>query len=1084
MRKCYALILFTALLCGAYSLKAQNFHLIKDINPLTSSDPSTLAMASYYSPHYQILNNIAYFIADDGIHGNELWRTDGTAAGTFLVKDITLGEEGTNMANIFVFKGKLFFDVIKPDHRQQLWVSDGTAVNTVMVKDSIGPAASTFVSKFTVSGDYFYFISGVDALSQKLWKSDGTTAGTGVVTELYTPELGYAYGADYLYAYNNKIYFPVNSNSGNELWVSDGTKAGTKILKDINPGSGSSYPSLITVAGGQLFFYANNGPTVVIYKSDGTEAGTHAVVSDNSISMAYANFDLRFAVIKDTLFFVAYKNNSPYYNMYRYNINDSAAGFSVVKQVHSGYQSFYGIIPITVNDSLLYFVAYDAEGRQQLWVTTGSAEACTLLKTTGNDRFVYINNLTDVGGQLYFNCYDNLLGDETYTSNGTQAGTRLLKDINAGIYSSWGRNFTYFGNSKVLFNTNDGVTGHELWITDGTDAGTALLKDINKTTTANGGLNTYYPYSYKVINNNQLLAEGVDEKYGSELWKTDGNPAGTMLIKDVYPGYSGGFQVFSNLQQVGKDYYYFPYSVNDTLPLWKTDGTSGNYVNTDNFAGYRNNEFYNIAAGTTKLYFAIYNSKLFRYELWVKKADGLTERLLTNINLSYNTGLTTVGDRLYFANDAGITGAGLWTSDGTAEGTHIVKDITPGYSGSGINNLTAFNGKLYFTVQAGNEDHLWVTDGTADFTYQVSNINVVFQRYNLINFFFISGSRFYFIGSDSAHGEELWASDGTGTGTKMVKDIMPGAANAGISNITDVNGTLYFTADDGIHGSELWKTNGTAATTELVKDITPGSEATPVTFLVNGNGLACFIVNNKLWVSNGTSEGTKPVEDNVLNGLTDIGYLVPAGNQLYLAGYNYKYGYESYAGAISSILPVQLLSFTGSLVKNDAALAWKTTNEINNNYFIVQRSLDGAAFSNLGKVDAANNQAAVNNYTFTDADVTALNANALYYRLQQVDKDGKSTLSNIVKLDIASFSGVTVSPNPAHKTAYIRSSININNALLMLTDMNGHVLYTAKQNIRAGAQVPVNIERLAAGTYNITLQAAGVAAKQFKLVIQ
>lgn len=1084
MRQLYTLTLL-ALVFSNYAIKAQNFHLIKDIEPLTNSNPSNRLYSSNNNVTYPILNGKAYFSADDGVHGAALWSSDGTADGTVLVKEIIPGQTAINIENIFIFNNKLFFNVIKPDGSQQLWSSDGSTANTVLVKDSIATAGSNAILDFEISGNYFYFFSSANYLSQKLWKSDGTTMGTVVVADLYTPDFGYAYGGGYLIAYKEKVFFNLYNNYGNELWVSDGTKAGTQMLKDINPGAGDSYPGSATVAGNSLFFHANDGSGEKLFKSDGTEAGTHAVTGDDNLLIVNDGFDVKFAVIKSTLFFMGY-NKFGVLNLYRFNINDSAVGYSLVKQLHPYPGSYYYSFPvIALKDSLLYFVAYNDQGNHQLWATTGTPEACVLLKTTGNKNIAYFGNFNDAKGQFYFTCYDDNVGSELYTSDGTPSGTKLVKDINPGVYSSFaGGYLTYLDKGKILFNANDGVAGHELWVTDGTSVGTAMVKDINKTTTGWGGLNTFYPFFHSIINNNELLSFGVNERYGAELWRTNGTPAGTKILKDVNPGNLAGFSTFSNLQRIGDDYYYFSYSVNDTLLLWKTDGTSQNYVNTDKFAGYSDENFYYMAAGTTQLYFIIYNKSTYRFELWVKKSTAPAKLILPNVPFSYGYSLVTIGDRLYFLNRSNAAGLELWTSDGTTTGTNLVKDITPGPNGTDLNNFTAFNNKLYFTAHIGDQDHIWATDGTDAGTYQVSNANVIFQQYDLINFFKISGNKFYFIGSDSTHGEELWVSDGTGTGTKMVKDIMPGAANAGISNITDVNGAMYFTADDGVHGSELWKTNGTAETTHLVKDITPGSQATPVAFLVNGNGIACFVVNNKLWVSNGTSEGTKPVEDNVLNGLTNIGYLVPAGDQLFLNGYNYKYGYESYAGTISSILPVRLLSFTGNLVKNDAALAWKTTNEINNSYFIVQRSLDGAAFSNVGSVAAANNQAAVNNYTFTDADVTALNANALYYRLQQVDKDGKSTLSNIVKLDIASFSGITISPNPAHKTAYIRSSITINNALVMLTDMNGHVLYTAKQNIRAGAQVPVNIERLAAGTYNVTLQAAGVATKQFKLVIQ
>lgn len=83
------------------------------------------------------------------------------------------------------------------------------------------------------------------------------------------------------------------------------------------------------------------------------------------------------------------------------------------------------------------------------------------------------------------------------------------------------------------------------------------------------------------------------------------------------------------------------------------------------------------------------------------------------------------------------------------------------------------------------------------------------------------GSTTYFIASDDVYGIELWKSDGTDTGTAMVKDInLGGSSNPG--SLTNVDGTLFLKANDGTHGQELWKSNGTAAGTVLVKDICPG----------------------------------------------------------------------------------------------------------------------------------------------------------------------------------------------------------------------------------------------------------------------
>ena len=80
----------------------------------------------------------------------------------------------------------------------------------------------------------------------------------------------------------------------------------------------------------------------------------------------------------------------------------------------------------------------------------------------------------------------------------------------------------------------------------------------------------------------------------------------------------------------------------------------------------------------------------------------------------------------------------------------------------------------------------------------------------------------YFSATDRTNGVELWKSDGTASGTVMVKDINPGAGASNPSSFVNVGGILYFRAINGTSGAELWKSDGTASGTVMIKDINPG----------------------------------------------------------------------------------------------------------------------------------------------------------------------------------------------------------------------------------------------------------------------
>src|SRR5262249_45487922 len=117
---------------------------------------------------------------------------------------------------------------------------------------------------------------------------------------------------------------------------------------------------------------------------------------------------------------------------------------------------------------------------------------------------------------------------------------------------------------------------------------------------------------------------------------------------------------------------------------------------------------------------------------------------------------------------------------------------------------------------------------------------------------------------------ELWKSDGTPAGTRMVKDINP-AGNSSPQYLTNVNGTLFFAADDGVNGSELWKSDGTAAGTVMVKDIFPSFYSSYPGNLTNVNRTLYFSAydggfivgahGRELWKSDGTTTGTTMVKD-------------------------------------------------------------------------------------------------------------------------------------------------------------------------------------------------------------------------------
>jgi ELWxxDGT repeat protein len=227
------------------------------------------------------------------------------------------------------------------------------------------------------------------------------------------------------------------------------------------------------------------------------------------------------------------------------------------------------------------------------------------------------------------------------------------------------------------------------------------------------------------------------------------------------------------------------------------------------------------------------------------------------------------------------TGAELWVSDGTPEGTGVVKDINPGPDDSFPENLTNVNGTLFFTADNGiNGRELWQSDGTEVGTVMVKDINTVDgvdQSSYPSNLTSVNGTLF-FTANDGVTGTELWVSDGTANGTVMVEDINPEVDDNGIAQssspqfLTNVDGTLFFTAtglDENNQnqptGRELWKSDGTSEGTVMVEDIDPGLDDSNPSYLTAMDGMLFFAAydesdwGRELWRSDGMPNGTQRV---------------------------------------------------------------------------------------------------------------------------------------------------------------------------------------------------------------------------------
>lgn len=213
-----------------------------------------------------VFNDGLFFVGFDAEHGYELWKSDGTTAGTVLFNDIVAGPASSGPGGLTDLNGTLLFSISTPTspRTRQLWRSDGTPAGTTpLVVDGLQPSSYTFVT-----GNTMFFTD----LDQHLWKTDGTAEGTMLVSDAFTEVGGFA-------VMQNTLYFKAyDRQHGDELWKSDGTPSGTMLVRDIDPGPGSAVFSYVVATEQRVFFIVQIMVDVYeLWQSDGTEAGTTKV---------------------------------------------------------------------------------------------------------------------------------------------------------------------------------------------------------------------------------------------------------------------------------------------------------------------------------------------------------------------------------------------------------------------------------------------------------------------------------------------------------------------------------------------------------------------------------------------------------------------------------------------------------------------------------------------------------------------------------------------------------------------------------------------------------------------------------------
>lgn len=272
------------------------------------------------------------------------------------------------------------------------------------------------------------------------------------------------------------------------------------------------------------------------------------------------------------------------------------------------------------------------------------------------------------------------------------------------------------------------------------------------------------------------------------------------------------------LSRRGNNYYFTAQS--SQIELYKTQGTTSSTALVRTVGALPS---YPTAVGNN-LFYGVTGADLNVPELYM--TDGTTAGARMGSQGPVGPPVE-MGGALYYASPSSplysTTDIELWKSNGTVGGTARVKDISSTNYSSSPGDLVSMNGRIYFFATSGGARTLWRSDGTLAGTVQVHTVQRGGPATSMA--MVVSGSTLYFAGADVEAGAELWKSDGTTAGTMHVKDIRQGSSSSLKDNapaFAVLSGKVYFCADDGIHGPELWVSDGTADGTKMVRDIGPG----------------------------------------------------------------------------------------------------------------------------------------------------------------------------------------------------------------------------------------------------------------------
>ena len=774
------------------------------------------------------------------------------------------------------------------------------------------PGASSNVRELVqMDGVLYFFANHLSHENTGLWRSDGTEEGTTLVREFGGWAHGLTVAGDLL------VFNADDTDSLNQIWRSDGATEGTMVLLE-NPINPLSPDSVVEYRKWTYFFIGTHYSDERELWRIGEDGMSATKIIGGEGSTGPTQIVEAPVVWRDMLYFLGGERDNKY-DLWR--TDGTPNGFHLVKKGVIAQGDLNAMPSLTIAGDGLFFEGMNSGSHHQgLWYSDGTAEGTKVVGSgfVGDEIFTF-------QGNAYFALSDNAHGEEPWRSDGTVEETKLIDDIVPGLSGSspsmftqlddvfvfrawtdsnslWRSDGTIQGTNKIFSFENSEISwskafggvlyfivsdyvenGPDLWRTDGTTAGTELVFDDLFQSRESFHFHTF---NIEKIGDTYFFAR--EDKRGVELWKSENDFQDVSIVKDVNPDQEGMYISHFLRHQ---DQFYFEQRTDVGSLLWVSDGTPSG---TKSLFPQLHSRVANISLALDTLYF------IRAGEFW--KTQGTPEN--TELIKIFTDGigkLVSLYDKVFFEAVDGSGQAGLWVSDGTLQGSKLLKNNFD------LQQPFVFKEHLYFS-SAGNDSNtgIWRTDGTSNGTVRIDEVGwsqigqtesyVLFTqpstqygrelwRYDgsdsapvllanigadKINPWLRGtvslGELSFFMAFDDVHGWELWRSDGSVDGTFMLGDIVPGVESSYTIAIAQTSNFFYFFSEsDNSDETSLWKTDGTHNGTSMITTLKPTGFALPYVGAAI-KGIVYFAAHDpehgsELWQSDGTAAGTKMVFD-------------------------------------------------------------------------------------------------------------------------------------------------------------------------------------------------------------------------------